>query len=584
MPQPQTRRQRYEHLRSQLELERNSFLPHWRDLANFISPRRPRFNITDTNRGEARNRNILDATASAAARTLEGGMMAGMTSPARPWFKLTLDDPGLANFAPVKAWLHDVTETIAITFHRSGLYNVLPIIYGDALIFGTAGILQEEDFGAATRFSPLPIGSFMIWNNADGTVGGYFREYRMTVRQVVERFAEKGRDGKPTWDNISKHVRSLYDNGSTETWVDICHVIHKNEDHDTEKLQAKFSKPFKSVYYEKGTASESNMPYTNAADDVFLRESGYDFFPVMAPRWKVTGEDSYGTDCPGIMALPDIKTLQLGEKRLYEAIEKMIRPPMVAPPEMKHRPLSSVPGGVSYVATMDGRPAYQPAYQIAPKIEELEAKQEQKRQQIRKYFYEDLLLMLSNTDRRNITAREVDERHDEKVWAFGPVLEQFNKDLNRPLIDNTFTILAKQGRLPPPPEEIQGMDLKVEYISILAQAQKMISLSGIERFFGFVGEVSRVLPESLDKVDVDEAIDSYASITGIPPRLVRQTEAANEIREQRAQQQQQMQMGQDLAEAAKGAKNLAGAKLEDDNALKRLIDQSQAGEIIPTAA
>ena len=47
------------------------------------------------------------------------------------------------------------------------------------------------------------------------------------------------------------------------------------------------------------------------------------------------------------------------------------------------------------------------------------------------------------SDRRQITAREIEERHEEKLLMLGPVLERLNDELLRPLIDRTFNIMVR---------------------------------------------------------------------------------------------------------------------------------------------
>ncbi|WP_259270911.1 portal protein, partial [Klebsiella pneumoniae] len=83
---------------------------HWRELAEFIDPRSTRFLTTERNNGSKRNTRIVDPTASKAARTLQSGMLSGITSPTRPWFKLATPDPEMMQYGPVKRWL-DVVMT-----------------------------------------------------------------------------------------------------------------------------------------------------------------------------------------------------------------------------------------------------------------------------------------------------------------------------------------------------------------------------------------------------------------------------------------------------------------------------------------
>lgn len=83
---------------AQLKNERTSFESHWRDLSDFINPRGSRFLTSDVNRDDRRNTKIVDPTGSMAQRILSSGMMSGITSPARPWFKLATPDPDMMDY------------------------------------------------------------------------------------------------------------------------------------------------------------------------------------------------------------------------------------------------------------------------------------------------------------------------------------------------------------------------------------------------------------------------------------------------------------------------------------------------------
>ena len=576
-----SKRQRLEILRAQLDNERSTFTSHWRDLGDFILPRRPRFYTSDVNKGDRRNQKIIDSTATLAARTLRSGMMSGVTSPARPWFRLTTPDPEMAEYGSVKEWLYKVQNIMSTSFLRSNLYNTLPILYGDLGVFGTAPMSVEEDFtGNVLSCQSFPVGSYMISKNHNGMVDTFFREFKMTVRQILQQFGTFD-DGKPDWSNISSYIKGLYDAGQTEQWIEVCHVIKPNEDFDPKKLESKY-KRYMSCYYEKGVSQGTQQNYIGGTSDSskLLSEKGYDFFPILCPRWEVTGEDVYGTSCPGMDALGDIKQLQLGEKRSFEAIEKMIRPPMVAPSSLKNQSVSLLPGDLTYADVRDGQNGMRPAFEVNFRINEMEMKQDQVRQRIRRAFFEDLFLMLSTSDRRDITAREIEERHEEKLLALGPVLEQLNQDLLDPLVDVAFNIHMRQGLIPPPPDELQGVQLKVEYLSIMAQAQKLIGIGGIERFTGFVGQMASIDPSVLDKIKADEVVDVYAEITSIPPGIVRTDDEVQGIRDQRAQAQQQQQEAMMAEQTAKAAKTMSETDLEGENALNAVLQQANAGRLV----
>mgnify|MGYP000860896533 CR=1 FL=1 len=567
-----TKRQQLDLIKSSLENERTSFESHWRDLSDFILPRRSRFSISDVNKGDRRNQKIIDSTATLAARTLRSGIMSGVTSPARPWFRLTTQDPDLAEWGPVKQWLHAVQQRVSASYLKSNLYNILPTVYGDLGVFGTAAMSVEEVFnGDVIHAKSFPIGSYWVAKDDFGRINTFVREFRMTVAQLLETFGSK-KNGEFDWSNFSTYVRGQYDQGNLQTWIDVTHFVMPNMEYDQKNPIAKFKK-FTSCYFESGTG------YDSKEDDKYLRESGYDYFPILVPRWETTAEDVYGTNCPGMEALGDIKQLQNGEKRIMEAVDKMIRPPMKGPTSMKGQAASIISGDITYIDNVNGQ-GFEPVYEVNFRIQEMEMKQSQVRSRIQRSFYEDLFLMLSNLDRRQITAREIEERHEEKLLALGPVLEQINQDLLDPLTDIAFNIHLRQRLLPPPPPELQGMELKVEYISVMAQAQKMLGVSSVERFTQFVGGLAQVDQGVLRKIKADQIVDVYGEMLSVPPSIVRTDEEVQQIiQAEQAQQMQQMQMQQQM-QAVDMAKKLSETKInQQDAALDELIRQAQSGGI-----
>lgn len=543
------KRKRLERRRTALELERSSWLTHWRDLNEYVSPRSARFLLTDRNRGDKRHQRIINNTATLALRSLRSGMMSGVSSPSRPWFLLATPDPDLNEFAPVKIWLHDVTQRMRTVFGRSNLYNALPLAYHDLGLYGTHAVALLEDQADTIRLYPFPIGSYMLANSDRNVVDTAIREFQLTARQIEQWF---GLDG------ASDQVKVALQNGNVDASFDIVHAVEPNQDYAPGKLESRF-KRFASVYYEKG-----------AQHGKCLSERGFDGFPILAPRWDVTGEDVYGSS-PGMDALGDVKQLQQEERRKAQAIDKLVSPPMNAPSSMRNRRASVLPGDINYVDVQQGQQGFTPAYQIEPKLGELGVDIQAIERRIQRAFFEDLFLLIANDTRSNITAREIAERHEEKLLMLGPVLERVNDELFAPLIDRTFDIMWARGQIPPPPEELQDVDLKVEYTSIVAQAQKLVGAASVERFASFVGNIAGVRPDALDRLDVDEMIDTYADITGVPPSLVVPVAEAQQVRDARAQQQQIAQAAQYGMAGAQGAELLSKTDTGSDNALTRIM-------------
>lgn len=528
-----------------LNNDRSSFEPHWRELSDFINPRGSRFLVTDVNRNDRRNTKTVDPTATLANRTLSSGMMSGITSPARPWFKLATPDPDMMDYGPVKLWLEAVQRRMNEVYNKSNLYQSLPLLYSSLGTYSTGAMAVLEDDEDVIRTMMFPIGSYYLANSARGSVDTCYRKFTMTVRQLVMEFG---------MSNVSASVKGLWESGSYETWIEVIHAVYPNIDRDTGKLDSK-NKRVKSVYFEVG-----------GDNDKLLRESGFDEFPIMAPRWEVNGEDVYGSSCPGMIALGQVKALQLEQKRKSQLIDKATNPPMIGPTSLRSQRVSLLPGDVTYLDVMTGQEGLKPAYLVNPNTADLLADIQDTRQMINSAYFVDLFMMLQNINTRSMPVEAVIEMKEEKLLMLGPVLERLNDECLNPLIDRTFSIMARKNLLPPPPDVLQGMPLKIEYISVMAQAQKSIGLSSLSSTVGFIGQLAQVKPEALDKLDTDQAIDAFAEMSGVSPTVIVPQEQVNQIREERAQQQKQQAMAMGMA-AAQGAKTLSEAQTADPSVL-----------------
>lgn len=532
MPTIKSYNKRLEALRS----ERSTFMQYWRELSDNHLAFRGRFLTSDRNKGHKRDTKMFNNTSRLANRTLASGMMSGITSPARPWFRLGTVDPILKEVAAVKQWLHDVQAKMYEVFSASNLYNSLHQLYSELGVFATGSMGVYEDFENVIRCDTHTVGSYFIAANGKGEIDTLYREYEISVAQCIKQFG---------MDNCSRAVKQQWEKGNTEAWVKIIHVVEPNDDRDMQSPLAK-DKAFRSVYYEYDSGK-------NNEGDKFLRESGFDEFPELTPRWEVAYGDIYGVDCPGMTALGDTKALQLGERRKYQALDKMVDPPLQVPSTLKNKVKSLRPGDKVYTeSTGDSISSIYGNYR--PDLAAMQAINQESEMRIKRAFYEDLFLMLANTDRRQITAREVVEKHEEKLLMLGPVLERLHNELLDPLINRTFNLLQRGGVLPPPPPELEDTELKIEYVSVLAQAQRLVSVGAVERMAGFTAELSSVWADARHKFDASQAIDEYADALGITPSIIRsddEAQAMSAAEQQAAAQAAAMQQGQELANTAK---------------------------------
>jgi hypothetical protein len=547
----------------QLRTERDKgWLPLWRDLSDYIAPDKGRWNSDAANDGKRRDQKIINPVAREAAKTLASGMFGGMTSPSRPWFKLATPDVGMMEFGPVKVWLQQAEQAMQDVFARSNLYNVLPTLYGDLGVFGVAAMMvmpDDDEFMRCYSFAP---GSYMAATSSRQQVDTLYREFKMTARQLEQQFGLEA---------MSASAKSQL-TSNAEAWIDVCHAIEPNDKREQGKTDNK-NMPFRSVYWEKG-----------GDHDKLLRESGFKSSPIMVPRWDVNGESVYGNG-PGAVALGTAKAIQTMEMRKLELLEKGVRPPMGAPSALRGQRASILPGDITYLDQASMGQKFEPLYMVNPAwLGQLRAEIEAAEHGINSAFFVDLFLMISRMDDVR-TATEIAARKEEKMLMLGPVLERMNDELLDPLIERTFAMMLEQSQprwdgllpgkpmLPPPPQELAGVDLKVEFVSILAQAQKSLGVAGIERAVGFAGNLAGIYPEIVDKLDFDQAVDEYAAMLGVPPTMIRTDDAVSEIRQGRAQAQAQQQQMAQAGQAIQGAKLLSETDTSGENALTALAQQ-----------
>ena len=560
-----TLRQKYVTRKGELWNERSTWMPQWMEISRYLLPRNGRFLVSDRNRGEKRHNAIYDSSGTRALRVLAAGLMAGMTSPARPWFRLATTDTGLMEFEPVKRWLNDVTELMRTVFQRSNTYRALHTMYEELGGFGTAASIILPDFDDVIRHYTLTTGEYAIGTDHRGEVSTLYREFDMTVAQIVRQFGI---------DSVTPTIKGLWDTGKLDAWVAVTHVIEPRADRDVRLKDAK-NMPWASCYFESNGDVHGK----------FLRESGFKHYPALSPRWSATGGDIYGNS-PGMECSGDIKQLQHEQLRKGQGIDYMVKPPVQMPTSMKNAEFNSLPGGATYVDPTTGggiKNAFEVKLDLGYLLEDIR----DIRGRIDEAFYKNLFMAtLLNDNAQPDTARAVAEKHEEKLIMIGPVLERLHNELLKPKIDIAFDEMLLAGIIPPPPQEMQGQPLNVEFISMLAQAQRAIGVGSIDRFVGTLGSIAGFKPDVLDKFDQDEWADRYSDMLGIDPEIVVANDKVAIVREQRAKQQAAVAAQQHAGAAADTAQKLANTPTGGETALQDIVSNysGYSGPGLPTAA
>lgn len=541
--------------------ERRPWISTWKALASHYLPTGYR----DADDGNAHrkknllNPDIVDSTGVYALRTLAAGMQGGMTSPARPWFGLRLEggEGGIA----AQAWLDEVVERMRVILHTSNFYGVIYQAYAQLAAFGTACVSEQADMNGF-QFDCCQSGTFVLDVDKAGRVDTVMRKIWLTARQMAQEFGENALPG------VVKTSLTNANMGNVRHAV-FHAVFPRNEPGLTGRTINGAQRPFASVYWMQGMGGSGGYH--------LLRESGFDSFPFFGVRWNVLSGDVYGTS-PAMDTLPDCRMLQQMAKTTLKGVHKMVDPPVNVAAELQSVGVDLTPGGVNYVSMMGNNgAAVTPVLKVQPDVAAAQAMIQQVQQQIKEGLYNDLFRMLLSTNRRQITATEVDAREAEKMILIGPVLERLHDELFIPLIDRTFELMGRFNALPPVPEDLAGRGLRVEFISTLAQAQKLVSTGGIQQLLAFIGGAAQIDPSVLDALDGDTLVDKYNEYLGVDAAVLRPREEREAIRQQRALAQvraaQQAQAQAAMEQLPQAAKTLADTPVggEQPSALDALL-------------
>jgi len=356
---------------------------------------------------------------------------------------------------------------------------------------------------------------------------------------------------------VSDPVRRAYRN-NTRQWFGVIHAIVPNEERRGDRPAWGHNKPYRSVHYEAAGPS-----------DRVLRAAGFDDFPILVPRPNRVGSQVYGVG-PGTVALADVKSLYHLKNKMLVGVEKEVDPPVVSGGDEKDEIINTMPGGISYEVGGQGM-GLRPLYQVSPNLNGGQAMIQDLREAIRSVYFNDLFLLTAGSDRRQVTATEISERHEEKLLMLAPLSESIHSELLDPLVDIAFRRCLEHGLLPAPPEALQGQDLKVDYLDILTQAQKMIGITANEQLAGYVGNLAALYPEVRHKFNPLSAVDDYADRLGTVPGLIRPDSEVEDRRREERETSDNAQQVATMAQLAEGAKTLSETDMGGNNALNALL-------------
>ncbi|EPJ4741654.1 portal protein [Klebsiella pneumoniae] len=504
----------------------------WRECYDYTYPLRGAGlseTVLDAQSAKSKVAKLLDGTATDSARMLASALMSGMTPANAQW--LNLDSELLPDDAA--AWLSTcatlVWENIhAANFDAEGYESNLDVVCAGWFVLY---IDEDRDEGGLSFQQWLLSQCYVASTRRDGIVDTIYRCYQLTAAQAVKEFGEK---------NVSEKIRDAAKK-SPDDKFEFMHCIFPRE---TYVVNARLAKNLRFASYNIEVSGKR-----------IVRESGYHEFPCCVPRWMKIPGTSYGIG-PVYDALPDCKELNETKRMEKAAQDLAIAGMWIAEDDGVLNP-RTVKVGPRRIIVANSTDSMKPLLTGADFNVAFSA-EDRLQASIRKIMMAD---QLQPQDGPAMTATEVHVRVALIRQLLGPVYGRFQAEYLQPLVERCFGLAYRAGAFPPAPESLQDANFNVRYISPLARAQQLENVTAIERLGANVANLAQVSPEVTDLIDADEATRVIADALGVPAKVIRTSDAVEQLRQQR-QKAQQQQAGQALMmQAGSEAATTAGQQV-----------------------
>lgn len=540
------------------------------EVIDYITPYRGRFQLDEQNKQPRKDQNIVNDTATDAAKKLSAAAQMGISPPSRKWLSFTSSLPEVRDDPECKRWFDEARDVVLQLFAESNYYKVQANVYDDLITPATSLKFIEEDERDVIRAVHVPCGQYRLAVDARGRVSRTFRRLSMTVEQVVDQFCRTdrrgGRLGAPDFSRVSVRVRDAWQNRRFYDWISILHACQQRSDRQFGKIDAR-NMPWSSCWMEWSSAPSTQGGMGAMQQDGFpqqlLSESGFPEQPFSAPRWDVVGEDAYGSQSPAMQCIADVRAMQSLETAGGTLVATLAKPPMNVPPQLASSSL--VPGARNNVE--DPRIKFEPSYVPHPDaVRAADEKTQRFEQRSNRAFYGDLLFLISSDPRTQpATAEEIKAKSQERLLAMGGFYMRFSDEGMTPDINRTLAIAQRKRLLRPPPRKMLeaamrgGRILKVDFLNSIAEAMKA---QGVAPILGWVNDAVTIAKETgrgdiLDKVDFDGFMTMTADLRGVPAKLVVPDEVVQQQRQARAQAQQKQAEVEQQVQQAKAYKDLS---------------------------
>lgn len=520
-----------------MSADRGLFEAYWDDIARVLWPEmRNTFRAGSFNSpGERKNDLQMDSTPQLALSRFSAILTSLLTPPNQKWHFVRSSLPELNKIRAVAEWFEIVNDSL-FRFRNAAQANFKGqnrLSYAGLGSFGsTAMFIDKLDGSPGLRYKNVHVGECYFRDNHQGVIDTVLRRFELTARQAAQRKDWEGRlPAKIAGDAVDK----------PDTKYVFFHRVKPREDHDPDALDER-SLPLESVY-------------VSEFEKAVLATGGFNTMPYATSRYEQAPGEVYGRS-PAMQSFPAIRTLMSQKRVVLTQGHRAVNPILLTADDgaidIALRPGTIIPNSVNSAngkALVQGMPVGD--VQLGRDM------MEDERAVIKDGFLVSLFQILVETPDR-MTATQVLERAQEKGQLLAPTVGA-QEDYLGQVINREIDILARQGLIPPLPEELAeaSNEYTIEYDNPLTRAARSGEVAGLFRLLESIIPVMELSGDlsPLDHIDMDTATPEIASINAVPVRWTNSLDKIQAIRTQRAQAQQQQQQ----IEAAPGQAALVKA-------------------------
>jgi hypothetical protein len=519
----------------------------WEDLFYYGAPRK-RGVQSQYEPGEKLPDDVYDDTAIQSNLILAAGLSGYMTNAAQRWFELRTRDERLMRSSGAAKFFQDSAEAMYAVLGNSNFYQQVHEVYLDLGVAGNGPIYEDEDIDDVVRFySRHPKEVYVVEDDRDN-ITMLYRKFQFTAWQAYKKWGDA---------KVGKAVMEAIANKDFNKKFDFVHYVCPRNKRDPRKKDGT-NKPFASYW-------------VSCADKKMVHEGGYEEFPYMYPRFYKNSGETYGYG-PMYSCYPSVQRLNNATMFYEDSAKFDAYPPWLAEHDGLMGTLDLRKDAMNYQRQPLSQGQAVQSLKHDRNIQIGLDYMQRQEQKIQKAFFVDLFLMLAQGV--DMTATEVVERTQEKMLILGPVLGRLQNELLNPIIYRTFNIMMRAGKLPQIPEELNGVEWDVVYVSPLAKAQRAVQARDMQTFIAIIGQMAQMAPTVLDKVNADKVVDKFAKAYSVDPDVINDDDEVNAVRQDRSQQQMAMQKMATMQQGAMIAKDAGAASASFAKAKEKPDGQS----------